>query len=87
MASKISSAARKSGLERACESVRRSRVPARVRRRGGDVVLVAAEDWDAIQETLHISTIPGAVARIREGQDYRELRSINRSALERLVKT
>jgi len=86
MATRAQSAERKSGLERAYEAVRRSRVPARVRRRGGDVVLLAAEDWDAIQETLHIASIPGAVARVRDGRDYKELKTINRPALERLLK-
>ena len=30
-------------------------------------VLVSAEDWDAIQETLHLLSIPGMRESIREG--------------------
>ena len=32
-----------------------------------DVVLVAAEDWQAIQETLHLLSVPGMRESIREG--------------------
>jgi len=77
----------KAKFERICDSVRKSRVPARLRRRGGDVVLVAAEDWDAVDETLKILAIPGAFSRIREGKDYRALKTVSRPALERLLKS
>jgi len=32
-----------------------------------DAVLVSAEDWQAIQETLHLLSIPGMRESIREG--------------------
>lgn len=32
-----------------------------------DAVLVSAEDWAAIQETLHLLSIPGMRESIREG--------------------
>lgn len=32
-----------------------------------DAVLVSAEDWHAIQETLHLLAIPGMRESIREG--------------------
>jgi antitoxin YefM len=34
-----------------------------------NAVLVNADDWRAIQETLHLAQIPGMVASIREGLD------------------
>ena len=72
-------------LKRLCDQVRRSRVPARIKRRGGDVVIVAAEDWDAIQETLHVQSIPGAVARVKGAGDFKELEEISPGALEDLI--
>ena len=58
----------RNNLKRLCDQIRRSRIPARIKRRGGDVVMIAAEDWETIQETLHIQSIPGAVERnVRRG--------------------
>ncbi len=72
-------------LKRLCDQVRRSRVPARIKRRGGDVVIVAVEDWEAIQETLHVQSIPGAVARVKGAGDFKELEEISPGALEDLI--
>ena len=72
-------------LKRLCDEVRRSRVPARIKRRDGDVVMVAAEDWDAIEETLHIQSIPGAVERIKSADDFKELKELSREALKELI--
>ena len=73
-------------LKRLCDQVRRSRTPARIHRRGGDVIVLAAEDWDAIQETLHITSIPGARARIAKARDFKTLRPLTRDALEQLIR-
>ncbi len=72
-------------LKRLCDQIRRSRIPARIKRRGGDVVIVAAEDWEAIEETLHIQSIPGAVERIKGADDFKELDELSRQALEDLI--
>ncbi len=72
-------------LKRLCDEVRRSRVPARIKRRDGDVVMVAAEDWDAIQETLTVQSIPGAVERIVGADDFRGLDELSAEALEKLI--
>ncbi len=72
-------------LKRLCDQVRRSRVPARIKRRGGDVVIVAVEDWEAIQETLHVQSIAGAVARVKGAGDFKELEEISPGALEELI--
>jgi prevent-host-death family protein len=73
-------------LKHLCDQVRRSRKPARIHRRGGDVIVLAAEDWDAIQETLHIASIPGARTRIRKARDFKTLRPVTRDALEKLIR-
>ncbi len=72
-------------LKRLCDEVRRSRVPARIKRRDGDVVMVAAEDWDAIQETLYIQSVPGAVERIKSADDFKELKELSSPALKELI--
>ena len=36
------------------------------RRRGGDFVVLSAEDWDAVAETLHLNQVPGLVDSIKE---------------------
>ena len=72
-------------LKRLCDQVRQSRVPARIKRRGGDVVIVAAEDWEAIQETLNIQLIPGAVTRVKDAGDFKELEEISPGALADLI--
>ena len=72
-------------LKRLCDEIRRSRVPARIKRRDGDVVMVAAEDWDAIQETLYVQSIPGAVERIKGADDFRDLDELSPEALEKLI--
>lgn len=73
-------------LKRLCDAVRRSRIPARIKRRGGDVVMVPAEDWEAIEETLHIVSIPGAVGRIKGAEDFKPLEPVTREALRKLIK-
>ena len=72
-------------LKRLCDEVRRSRVPARIKRRGGDVVVVSAEDWDEIEETLSIQAISGAVERIRSADDFKELGNLSPQPLEKLI--
>ena len=36
------------------------------RRRGGDFVVLSADDWQAIAETLHLNQVPGLVGSIRQ---------------------
>jgi len=72
-------------LKGLCDEVVKSRKPARIHRRGGDVVVVAAEDWESIQETLYITSIPGAVERIKVAGDYRELEELSVEALKDII--
>lgn len=75
----------RNALKALCDGVVKSHKPARIRRRGGDVVMMSAEDWDSLQETLYIMSIPGAVERILTADDYRELNPVTREALEKLI--
>ena len=36
------------------------------RRRGGDFVVLAADDWSAIEETLFLNRVPGLVDSVHE---------------------
>jgi len=36
------------------------------RRRGGDFVVLSADDWSAIEETLFLSRVPGLVDSLHE---------------------
>lgn len=36
------------------------------RKRGGDFVVLSADDWGAIEETLHINRVPGLVQKIKK---------------------
>ena len=38
----------------------------RVRRDGGDIVVLSADDWGAIEETLFLNKIPGLAESIHE---------------------
>ncbi len=40
------------------------------------MVIIAAKDWEAIQETLNIQSIPGAVARVKGAGDFKELQVV-----------
>ena len=47
--------------------VHSSHVPVEIHGGAGTAVLLAAEDWRAIQETLYLISIPGMRESIREG--------------------
>ena len=43
--------------------------PALIVSKKGNAVLVSENDWNAIQETVYLNTIPGMVESIRRGMD------------------
>jgi len=60
----------RNGLKSLCDEVRESHEPALITRKGGDVVLLGSNDWESIQETLHLMDIQGAMERITTASDY-----------------
>ncbi len=52
----------KAEVDRAIREHRPLRV---TRRRGGDFVVLSAEDWSAVEETLYLNRVPGLVKSIR----------------------
>lgn len=54
-------------LYRLVDQVRDSHEPIHITGRRGSAVLVSEEDWRAVQETLHLVSIPGLRESILEG--------------------
>lgn len=75
----------RNNLKKLCDEVVASHKPARIHRKAGDVVMISAEDWDSLQETLYIMSIPGAVERIKNAGDYKPLEELTIESLEKLI--
>ena len=54
-------------LYRLIDDVATSHEPVTITGKKNSAVLIAEEDWKAIQETLYLSSIPGMADSIREG--------------------
>jgi prevent-host-death family protein len=46
-----------------------SHIPIQITGKRGNAVLVSEDDWRAISETIHLSTIPGMVDSIKKGME------------------
>ncbi|MDP4611144.1 MAG: type II toxin-antitoxin system Phd/YefM family antitoxin [Opitutales bacterium] len=46
-----------------------SHIPIQITGKRGNAVLVSADDWQAISETIHLSSIPGMAKSIKEGMN------------------
>ena len=57
----------RSDLYKVIDSAVRDHEPIQITGKRGNAVLVAEADWRAIQETLHLVSIPGMRRSIREG--------------------
>ena len=49
------------------DTVNQSHEPALITGKSGNAVLIAEEDWRAIEETLYLNAIPGMADSIRKG--------------------
>lgn len=54
-------------LARLIEDAARSHQPVLITGESANAVLVSEEDWSAIQETLHLLSVPGMRELIKEG--------------------
>ena len=57
----------RANLQRLIDQVAKSHQPITIAGKRHDVVLLAAEDWQAIQETLCLLSVPGMRESIKEG--------------------
>ncbi|MFI4940269.1 MAG: type II toxin-antitoxin system Phd/YefM family antitoxin [Burkholderiales bacterium] len=56
-------------LYRLMDQAAESHQPITIFGKRNNAVLVSAEDWQAIQETLHLLSVPGMHASIKEGME------------------
>jgi len=56
-------------LHNLIEEARQTHRPIMITGQRGNAVLLAEEDWNAINETLHLLSIPGMRESIREGME------------------
>ena len=56
-------------LYKLLEQVASSHEPVQIKGKKGSAVLVSEDDWRAIQETLHLLSVPGMRESIIEGLD------------------
>ncbi|HSR54056.1 MAG TPA: type II toxin-antitoxin system Phd/YefM family antitoxin [Acidobacteriota bacterium] len=54
-------------LYKLIEEVGQSHEPVEITSKRGKAVLISEDDWRAIQETLHLLSVPGMRESIREG--------------------
>lgn len=57
----------RANLYRLMDQAAESHQPITIAGKRHDAVLLAAEDWQAIQETLHLLSVPGMRESIKEG--------------------
>ena len=57
----------RANLYRLIDEIAESHQPIHIAGKRSSAVLLSAEDWQAIQETLHLAAIPGMVKSIKQG--------------------
>jgi antitoxin YefM len=63
----LSASEARANLYRLMDQAAESHQPITIAGKRHDAVLIAAEDWQAIQETLHLLSVPGMRESIKEG--------------------
>lgn len=63
----LTASAARANLYRLIDQASESHEPILIAGKNASAVLVSAEDWKAIQETMHLLSIPGMRESIREG--------------------
>lgn len=63
----VSATSARSDFYRLIDSTVSDHEPVQITGKRGNAVLVSVSDWQAIQETLHLLSIPGMRESIREG--------------------
>ena len=65
----LSASQARANLFKLLEQVNRDSKPLIITSRRGDGVLISKDDWDSIQETLYLQSIPGMRESIIEGMN------------------
>lgn len=67
--SKLTASEARANLYRLIDETAESHKPVLITGKRNDAVLLSAEDWSAIQETLYLLSVPGMRKSILEGMD------------------
>ena len=59
----------RANLFKLLEKVNQDSEPCIITSRKGDGVLISKDDWESIQETLYLESIPGYVESIKQAKD------------------
>lgn len=65
----ISATAARANLYRIIDEVNSESEPVTITGQRGNAVLISEKDWEAIQETLYLQSIPGFVDSVREASN------------------
>lgn len=63
----ISATQARANLYRLIDDTAQSHIPVFITGKQNNAVLISEDDWQSIQETLHLSSIPGMSISIKEG--------------------
>lgn len=64
----VSATSARSNLYRLIDQVNEDSEPLTITGQRGNAVLIGESDWQAIQETLHLESVPGFTQSIREAR-------------------
>lgn len=67
--SAVTASEARANLYRLMDEVAESHDPLLITGKRGNAVLLSEADWNAIQETLHLMSVPGMRESIREGME------------------
>ena len=59
----------RANLYKLIDQTAKSHKPVLITGKRNNAVLISEQDWTAIQETLHLASVPGMVESIKEGLD------------------
>lgn len=63
----ITASKARANLYRLVEEIAESSEPVQITGKKGNAILLSAQDWNALQETVYLLSIPGMRESIREG--------------------
>ena len=64
----VSASKARANLFSLVEEVNKDHLPRIITSKKGDAVLLSKEDWESLQETLYLQSIPGLVESIKEAE-------------------
>jgi prevent-host-death family protein len=64
----VSASKARANLFSLVEDVNKDHLPRMITSKKGDAVLLSKDDWESLQETLYLQSIPGLVESIKEAE-------------------